>query len=196
MADFDAAYAATAAIEGGYANRPLDRGGETYRGIARRRHPRWSGWCAIDAAKHAPGFPAALARDPGLARSVKHFYRVNYWDRFHGDEIPDQAVAAELFDTAVNMGIDTAVRFLQQGLDMLNRDQKNYPDIAVDGVCGPRTRATLQRLLALDGKPDNLLCLMNVLQGARYVDLLRRHPEQEEFIRGWLKRLSYAREAR
>lgn len=190
MADFDAAYSRTAAIEGGYVHHPRDRGGETYRGISRRRHPHWSGWRAVDAAKPEADFPAVLERSRRLARAVKHFYRVNYWDRFRGDQIPDQSVADELFDTAVNMGVATAVRFLQRSLNLLNRDEKNYTDIVVDGVCGEQTLTTLATLLALDRKPGNLLCLMNVLQGARYVDLVRRHPDQEEFIRGWLKRLS------
>ena len=39
MANFSDAYALTSAHEGGYVNDPVDRGGETYRGIARRYFP-------------------------------------------------------------------------------------------------------------------------------------------------------------
>ena len=42
MAEFSEAFTQTAAHEGGYSNDPLDRGGETYRGIARVHHPDWA----------------------------------------------------------------------------------------------------------------------------------------------------------
>ncbi len=41
----------TLEFEGGYANDPADRGGETFRGISRKNWPRWSGWDLIDQVK-------------------------------------------------------------------------------------------------------------------------------------------------
>jgi lysozyme family protein len=189
MADFAAAFAKTSALEGKYANHPLDRGGETYRGIARRHHPDWPGWRAVDRAKHQRDFPRALERDKGLAHSVERFYRTRYWNRFGGDAIPNQAVAEELFDTSVHIGLPRGVRLLQRSLNLLNRNQSTYADITVDGLCGTKTRAALGKLLRADGKPDYLLMLMNVLQGAAYVETARRDPRQEAFLRGWLERL-------
>lgn len=37
--------------EGGYANHPADKGGETYRGISRKANPDWVGWKYIDEVK-------------------------------------------------------------------------------------------------------------------------------------------------
>ncbi len=37
--------------EGGYANHPADKGGETYRGISRKANPNWEGWKYIDDVK-------------------------------------------------------------------------------------------------------------------------------------------------
>lgn len=34
--------------EGGYVNDPDDKGGETYKGIARKFNPDWKGWKIID----------------------------------------------------------------------------------------------------------------------------------------------------
>jgi lysozyme family protein len=51
MADFEIAYGETELREGGYVNDPVDRGGETHRGVARKFHPDWSGWKIIDQIK-------------------------------------------------------------------------------------------------------------------------------------------------
>lgn len=48
MANFQRSFSKTSVFEGGYANNPNDKGGETYRGIARNHHPKWAGWKIID----------------------------------------------------------------------------------------------------------------------------------------------------
>ncbi len=188
MAEFEQAYALTAAHEGGYVNDPVDRGGETYRGISRVHHPDWSGWTRIDAARRKPGFPRNLASDLALQRAVKRFYKDAYWDRFGGDDIPDQAVANELYDTGVNIGIRRAVRFLQSSLNLLNRNQTLYPDLIVDGWFGGKTLATLKILLHKDSDSSVLVRLMNIQQGSRYVEIMAADTTQERFARGWIKR--------
>jgi lysozyme family protein len=189
MASFKEAFAETSAIEGGYVDHPDDRGGETYRGIARLFHPTWSGWTRIDAARDDPDFPAVLADDETLARMVADFYKQNFWNRLRGNQIPDQAVAMELFDTAVNMGIGRAVRFLQEALNMLNRNGQSYDEIGVDGLLGKVTLETLKELLASDRGAGNLLALMNLLQGMHFVDVVRAVNTQRAFVRGWLRRV-------
>ena len=105
-----------------------------------------------------------------------------------GDAIANHAVANEVFNTAVNMGVAKAARFLQESLNLLNRNQRTYPDIVVDGWIGPTTIKTLKRLLLSDRTPKRLLRLLNVLQGMTYIEIVRRDPTQEKFIRGWLSR--------
>lgn len=189
MASFNEAFAETSAIEGGYANDPVDRGGETYRGIARNFHPDWAGWAKVDAAKADDGFPDALADDPGLARDVAAFYRTHFWNRVRGNQIPDQAIAMELFDTAVNMGVGRAVRFLQEALNMLNRDGRLFDDLGVDGLLGSITLGALDKVLASRDGAAHVLALMNLLQGMHYVAILRDDASQRRFIRGWLRRV-------
>lgn len=188
MAEFGEGYRITSAHEGGYVNDPVDRGGETYRGIARVHHPEWSGWRRIDAARRKSGFPGSLAGDAALQKSVKAFYKRAYWDRFLGDEVPDQPLANELYDTAVNMGVRRAVRFLQSSLNLLNRNQKDYSDLIVDGWFGQKTLDTLKLLLRKDRGSASLVKMMNIQQGARYVEIMARDASQERFARGWIKR--------
>ena len=51
MADFEIAYGETELFEGGYVNDPVDRDGETHRGVARRFHPDWEGWQIVGSAR-------------------------------------------------------------------------------------------------------------------------------------------------
>ena len=188
MANFSDAYALTSAHEGGYVNDPVDRGGETYRGIARVHHPEWRGWKRIDAQRRNKGFPKSLNADRTLQSNVRAFYKKAYWDRFKGDDIPDQAVANELYDTAVNMGVRRAVRFLQSSLNLLNRNQRDYMDLIIDGWLGEKSLTTLGALLKKDRGSHALVKMMNIQQGARYVEIMARDSSQERFARGWIKR--------
>lgn len=188
MADFDKAYTVIAAHEGGYVNDIDDRGGEAYKGISRRFHPAWIGWKRVDAAKQEKGFPKNLNSDVYLNNAVKRFYKRQYWDKFSGDTLRDQQIATELFDVGVNMGVRRAVRFLQDSLNLLNRNERDYEDISADGVFGPVTLGVLQTYLRQERHPRFLLRLMNILQGDLYVESMRADPPQEKFARGWLAR--------
>jgi lysozyme family protein len=190
-ADFTQAHEKTVKNEGGYSNDPTDAGGETWKGISRRFHPLWPGWAIIEAEKKhgLDGLNDRLKNNDRLYFYELHFYREQFWNRFNGDAIPLQSIADELFDTSVNMGVHRAVGFLQGALNLLNRNQKNYPDIIEDGVFGPKTLNTLTKHLSLEKEnPTALLKLMNTLQGMHYVEYMREHPEQEEYARGWMKR--------
>ncbi|MBS1262336.1 MAG: hypothetical protein MAG453_01681 [Calditrichaeota bacterium] len=187
MAQFDDAFQRTMGHEGGYVHDPDDAGGETYRGIARNHHPDWEGWERIDALKASGEFPDSID-DRALEAEVREFYRAQYWKRFQGDRIRSQAVAGELFDTAVNMGVRRAVRFLQQALNLLNRNGDSWPEIVEDGVFGPATLGTLQTCLD-SGDERPLLTAVNVLQGMHYIDYMRRSPVQEKYARGWFRRV-------
>jgi len=189
MANFKMAYIITLGHEGGYDNDPDDVGGETYKGVSRKYYPNWEGWVLVDDWKRNSKFPEIMYKDPVLNDLIKNFYKENYWNLFWGDEIPDQLIANELFDTGVNMGIGRAVKYLQKGLNLLNRNQKNYPDIVEDGAFGSNTIKALNSYLDID---DNsfLLKIMNILQGMHYIEYMTKSPIQEKYARGWLSRVS------
>lgn len=189
VADFNYAYALTLEHEGGYSKDPDDAGGETYKGISRKYHPKWRGWQLIDGLKLQHSFPDNLKRNIDLDIMIKEFYKDNYWNLFCGDDIPNQLVANELFDTGVNMGIGRAVKYLQMALNLLNRNEKNYPDIVEDGKFGNNTMRTLRIYLRSD-KVHYLLKIMNILQGVHYIKYMKKSPTQEKFARGWLNRVN------
>ena len=188
MANFGKAYQTTMDHEGGYAKDADDLGGETYRGIARKFNPGWAGWAKIDKAKRNRGFPSSLDRDTTLQADVAAFYKQHYWDKFQGDAIPNQAIAHELFDTGVNLGIARAVEFLQRALNVLNRNEKLYAALVPDGLFGPKSLAAIRAYLKTDS-PEMLLKILNVLQGMHYIDFMTKSPVQEKYARGWFKRV-------
>jgi lysozyme family protein len=187
MADFAKAFRKTIEFEGGYVDDPDDPGGETYRGIARRVNPGWEGWKTIDRARKKDDFPRILDNDARLQAAVRRFYKREYWDRFQGDAMASQEVADELLDTGVNLGVSSAVTFLQAALNILNRNQRLYPDIPEDGVCGPGTLDTIVRYLRHD-PVEFLLRVANILQGMHYIALMKQNPTLEKYARGWLAR--------
>jgi lysozyme family protein len=98
-------------------------------------------------------------------------------------------IAAELFDTGVNMGPAVAATFLQRALTALNRNGHDYPDLMPDGKIGAGTLAALDAFLSLRGKGSGETVLMRALealQGERYLRLAERRPANEAFLYGWL----------
>jgi len=173
--DTDALIDAVIDREGAYVNHPADRGGATC-------------WGITEAVARAEGYVGAmrdLPRDDAAA-----IYRRLYWRRPAYDQVARRApaIAAELFDTGVNMGTATATGFLQRALNALNRSARDYPDIAVDREIGPRTLSALDAFLRLRGAGGEtvLLRAMEALQGERYIALAERRPGQEAFLYGWL----------
>lgn len=198
QSDFDIAYAKTAAHEGGYVHDPVDRGGETYKGISRRWHPNWAGWRIVDKEKPFGGIILLddvrllnnrLAQHSGLQELVKAFYRDHYWDPIGAPHLPHE-IAEELFDSGVNVGTERVVRWLQRCLNKLNYNGQLYTDLVVDGRFGPRTLAAAQAIINRD-EVRLLHKMLNVLQGAHYMNLMRAAPEQQRFARGWFSRVEF-----
>lgn len=193
MANFEEAYSLTSANEGGYDNDPDDAGGETFKGVARKFWPDWQGWAIIDAAKQESNFPKNLLCNDQLSILVKAHFKHNFWDRIWGDKIPIQFLANELFDTGINMGVGTAVKFLQIALNTLNKQGTLYPDIDEDGGMGNNTFNTLTSYLKKD-TASLLYKIMNVLQGMHYITYAKKDPVQEKYMRGWMQRIDFIKQ--
>lgn len=129
--------------------------------------------------------------DAELVDLAKTFYREQFWRPVYGDQISDQSIANKVFDTAVNQGTGTSIQYLQESLNLLNRNQRNYGDIVVDRKMGPKTLAAFNQFLKLEkAQPDYLLKLLNLMQANRYVEIMKRDPTQQKFARGWLNRVN------
>ncbi|MBF0417003.1 MAG: hypothetical protein HQL86_01985 [Magnetococcales bacterium] len=193
MPDFHKAFQKTMGHEGGWCNTPGDRGGETYRGIARVYHPGWLGWWLIDAAKDKSGSPVlrGYGRMGELDAMVEAFYRTEFWERCGCDRIEHQAIAEEMFDSAVNCGVVAAQTWLQESINILNERFRLSGKLAVDGRVGPGTLAAVAKMLE-HGVGLLLFRLMNLAQGAHYLALARKDPSQAKFLAGgWLDRVEW-----
>lgn len=189
MATFDLAYKITSGIEGGYVYDPEDAGGETYCGISRNASPDWRGWIIIDALKskyQRDRLKLELSKDDGLKKLVTSLFFEQYWNANRLTAISNQAIANEVYDTGVNMGVGVAATFLQEAYNLLSNNGKNYHPIAEDGKIGIIT------IMAINNHPKQkeLLMTLNILQGAKYVDICRNNPAQQKFFAGWIQRVS------
>jgi lysozyme family protein len=148
--------------EGGYVDNSADPGGETKFGITKREYPD------LDI--------AALTR----ADAVAIYYR-DWWQRYGYSALPGP-IGAKLFDLAVNIGPDHAVRCLQRALRACGRR------VAEDGALG---RATTLAVSAA-----NQLAILAALraEAAGYYRALaalergRRAGGDRQFLDGWLNR--------
>ena len=173
--DVDGLIDAVIGREGGYSNHPADRGGAT----------RWGITEAVARAHGYRGDMQAFPREDAVA-----IYRRIYWLRPGFDRVGAVApkIAAELFDTGVNMGPGMAVSFLQRTLNALNRGASDYADIVPGVRIDDPTDAALRAYLvkrAPHGE-DVLLKAIEALQGERYLSLAERRPANEAFLYGWL----------
>lgn len=147
--NFDLAFDRLIGHEGGYVNNPRDPGGETNWGISKRSYPH------LNIRK--------LTRED--ARAI---YRRDFWDRIKGDKLHD-GVAFQVFDIAVNSGIETAVRMLQRAVQ-----------VADDGIWGPFS----QRAADAMSESDTIMRL-----NAERLEFYSRLSTWPTFGKGWARRV-------
>jgi lysozyme family protein len=147
--NFDTAFDRLIGHEGGYVNNPADPGGETKFGISKR------------------SYPSLNIRD--LTREMaKAIYLKDFWLPLGEDAHP--AIRYQAFDFAVNAGIQTALRKLQQAIG-----------VADDGHFGPISRATLNAMPA-----SAVLFLYNDKRIEFYTSL----STFPTFGKGWMRRVA------
>jgi lysozyme family protein len=162
-------------VEGGYVNHVNDLGGATMYGIT-EKVARVNGYT---------GRMQDLPKDLAKAIYLKQY--------FIGPKISlvfevSEDVAAKMVDQACNLGPKWPAMWLQIALNMLNRNAKDYPMIVEDGAIGKGTVAALKALLAKRGKvgEEIVLKLLNVQQGARYMEICKARPANRDFMPGWI----------
>jgi lysozyme family protein len=170
MASFTLAYNLyVAPAEGGYANVPGDRGGETYAGISRVFYPDLPLWKYIDSVKakrpirHNEKFPE-------LQPQVNEFYN-KLWNKHRLSEINNQFIAGIIFDYIVHSGT-TAIKAVQQILG-----------VKADGIIGPET------INAINKQAPEILGQKILEQRRNFLISFANKPNQQQFLRGWLNRI-------
>jgi len=190
MDAFDYALNKTLGLEDGYADVPGDRGGRTKYGITEKT------------------FHTALERGiiSGVADirdltidQAKVIYKVLYWLPLRLQDVKDIALAAEIFDTAVNSGTNKAALIAQIALDYLGET------LDIDGNLGPATLELINKWCRKD--PRALMVSLNGIQFIHFCAIVdtglidniqarvRSTPDQQQFARGWTKRIQEYRGA-
>jgi len=189
MNHFQEAFDRTIKIEGGESNNPRDIGGKTFMGISRIYWPDWPGWSLVHHA-HTTQIPLDL-KQSGMLELVESFYKANFWIRIQGDKLSavSPEIAYEVFDTAVNMDVPDAVKFLQTALNMQRTYCRSYQELLVDGLLGPKTLLALDRYLATQpgDREGNKKILLACMNGEQYIHY-KSNP-QHPYFRGWFLRV-------
>ena len=171
---FAAALAIVLAHEGGYQAMPDDPGNWTQGkiGAGELRGTKFG----LSAASYPSLAIAALTEADAAA-----IYRRDWWDRFGLGRLP-APLAAKVFDAAVNIGIEEAVRALQRALRAADTAASGG-QVAEDGKLGPDTLETACGLA-----PGTVLPALREALAGHYRLIVAKNPAQARFLNGWLSR--------
>ncbi len=137
----------------GLVDDPKDRGGLTKFGISKR------------------AFPGLDIRNLTLDRAVSIYFR-NYWRPNKTSELPP-GLSIVVFDSAVQHGVRTAARLLQEILT-----------VSADGIVGRQTIAA-----ANNDDVKFSIAKFTLRRSRFYARIIKRNPSQVRFIEGWHNRL-------
>ncbi len=117
---------------------------------------------------------------------VRDFYRKKFWQQLKGDEITSQQAAYHIFAFAVNAGIPTAVRIVQQIV-------RTTPD----GVLGDKTLQALNAVVQDSKDETSFVLLFSLMKIFRYKDICLHDKRRKKdtlksnlkFLCGWINRV-------
>ena len=149
--------------EGGYVNHPKDPGGATNKGVTKR---------VYDDYRQSKGLMLNDVRK--ITDDEMHdIYENGYWERARCPVLAIDLDTAQ-FDTAVNMGVRRAIKFMQKCARCVE-----------DGVWGPKTAAAVTKC-----DPGETLKAYCDLRETFYNKLVKRKPDLSVFHKGWMNRLN------
>lgn len=180
---FPEAYEELIELEGGYVNNPSDRGGETM-------------WGITEPVARKCGYRGAM-KDMKIEVAAECSW-MYYWKPLSAENFSTQSDTAykdfvlSLFHIGYHAGSRSATRWFQTCLNELNRNERDYKDIRVDGKIGRKTVQAFQAFRAKRGDDGSsvLSSCIKVGYGGRFRSLIQRDKRQEEFAYGWYKRLA------
>ena len=167
---FEAALAHVLKAEGGFINRPEDRGGPTNFGITKKTLAEFHN---VPSVSDREIFQLTEA-------NAAQVYRALYWDKIGLDRVIFNNLCLVLFDQAVNRGVVTVVRQLQEVLNISFAEK-----LEVDGELGPDS------LSALITCPESAV-VRKFLQASfsSYARIVADDATQRIFLKGWVNRLN------
>lgn len=160
--------------EGFYSNVTGDRGGETYRGIARNIHRHWSGWLIVDQYKMKHGFIKRNEeiKNERLDAMVLKFYFNTYWKKNGIDLIKDFSLQYIIFDWCVNSGTYGA------------KNVQKIVGVQTDGIIG---NITAQAINAAN--PEELFSTIKLAR-INFYHKISKSGQNIKFLGGWLRRIN------
>ncbi|HTU64407.1 MAG TPA: glycosyl hydrolase 108 family protein [Steroidobacteraceae bacterium] len=153
--------------EGGFVDHPDDPGGRTNRGVTQKVYDQWRKGQGL-----APQDVKLIGDD-----EVTAIYETGYWLAARCDRLDDPLYLVQ-FDTAVNMGVNRAVRFLQEAVQC-----------PIDGDFGPTT----EKAYASCDRGAAAIAYCKARESL-YDRLIAKNPKLAAFRRGWLNRLNALRQ--
>lgn len=154
--------------------------GLTFYGIYESAYPNWEGWRIIkrylliepDLKKCS----VILSNNIELDLMVQKFYKKEFWDKSKLDLVDSQKIANMIFCFAVNVGVKTANKKLQEALGF---DKEN-----IDGIVGNFTINHLNDV-------DESLFVESFKQEQKkyYIKLIANNPDFKKFENGWFNRI-------
>jgi lysozyme family protein len=163
--DFDHCVALVMEKEGGYSDHPQDKGGPTNFGITLRTYAEFH---------EIPESTVTAETIKNLSQDeAKEIYRAKYWTAACCDDLPS-GVNLMVFDFAVNAGVRTSIKILQE-----------IAHVTVDGSIGPITLAAVRTC-----EPKDLITRFADLRLAYYRSL----ENFNVFGKGWTARTFAVRE--
>jgi lysozyme family protein len=136
--------------EGKYVNDPHDPGKETNWGISKRAYPNL--------------IIKELTRE-----DAKVIYKRDFWNKINASSLPE-GIMFQLFDFAVNSGIEISIRYFQRALG-----------VADDGYFGPISDAAAHNMTETD---------MIMRLNAERLDFMTRLSNWKDFSIGWARRIA------
>lgn len=190
--NFPRAYPKTLAHEGTWSWDKDDPGGQTLLGVTRRD---WS-WLTMWTEHVDPwvqhGSPAVMEpwKVPEARDQCRFSAEKGYWTRLRCGEMLNHSLAAQVFDTAFNIGVHAAGRILQEALNFMNRNYPGglnlYQDLATDGGLGKVSMAALAKILGR-AEGDILFGHYQGLRIGHYQKLMQSSTLREKY-QGWIRR--------
>jgi lysozyme family protein len=160
MADYKKIIPFIKKFEGGYANVAGDRGSCTNMGVTIYTFRKYYG----------ANMTCSDLKKITEEQWLRIFYK-GFWEKCKGDEIKSQSVANELVDFYWGSGV-WAIKKIQKCLG-----------IEEDGLVGNITLAKIN-----DAEPEKLFNELKEERKNFFKNIVKAHPSQKKFLKGWLNR--------
>jgi len=155
----------TIKLEGEYSKNIHDTGRETKFGITEKT-------------ARINGYEGEMIDLPlELAHNI---YKTEYWNNLRLGRIKNKELSHSIFDFSVNVGIRVAAKSIQEAINYAYKDNI----LVVDGFIGNKTINAINNF----NDVDRIIIIFEMIKCSKYVELVRKYPNNVSFIYGWSKR--------